>query len=159
MQTRHRLGSLLITAALAMAAVTTVFAADPALGTWQLNLAKSSFSPGPPPKAQTRIYTESAQGITLTVNSTAADGKESTTTLTFKGDGTPVPVSGNPNFDTVSVKSISARSVKATQMRAGVTVGTAVRTVSKDGKTLTYKASGTDAKGAKYSSVEVYDRQ
>ena len=29
---------------------------NPVLGTWELNLAKSKFSPGPAPKSETRTY-------------------------------------------------------------------------------------------------------
>jgi hypothetical protein len=69
----------------------SALAADAVVGTWKLNLAKSTFSPGPAPKSQTRNYVESAQGLTVTVKTTAADGKESTTTLTYKEDGKPYP--------------------------------------------------------------------
>src|ERR1700674_5095722 len=81
----------------------TALAADSVIGTWKLNLAKSTFSPGPAPKSQTRTYAESAQGMTLTIKTTAADGKESTSTLTFKDDGKPYAASGNADFDMVSV--------------------------------------------------------
>ena len=135
------------------------FAADPVVGTWKLNLAKSTFTPGPAPKSQTRNYAESAQGITLTVKTTAADGKESTATLTFKDDGKPYPVSGNPDFDMVSVKRVDASTVNSTQTKGGAPVGTGVRTVSKDGKTLTFSQQGTHANGTKYDDVSVYDRQ
>src|SRR3974390_2060678 len=94
--------SLFIGAILAIFAG-AAFAADPAVGTWNLNLAKSTFSPGPAPKSQTRTYAESAQGTTVTTKTTAADGKESTTTLTFKDDGKPYPVAGSPDADMVSV--------------------------------------------------------
>jgi hypothetical protein len=135
------------------------FAADPAIGTWKLNVAKSTFSPGPAPKSQIRSYAESAQGTALTVKTTAADGKESTVTLTFKDDGKPYPTSGNPDFDTVSVTRVNAMTTHSTQTKAGATVGTGVRTVSKDGKTLTFAQKGTHAGGAKYDDVSVYDRQ
>jgi hypothetical protein len=135
------------------------FATDAAVGTWNLNLAKSTFSPGPAPKSQTRIYAETAQGIALTVKTTMADGKESTTTLSFKDDGKSYPVSGNPDFDMVSVTRVDALTVHSTQTKAGAAVGTGVRTVSKDGKTLTFKQKGTHANGAKYDDVSVYDRQ
>jgi hypothetical protein len=134
-------------------------AADPAIGTWKLNLAKSTFSPGPAPKSQTRSYVESAQGMTLTVKTTAADGKESTATLTFRDDGKPYPVSGNPDFDMVSVTRVDALTVHSTQTKAGAAVGTGVRTVSKDGKTLTFAQKGTHAGGGKFDDVSVYDRQ
>ena len=137
----------------------TAFAADPAVGTWNLNLAKSTFSPGPAPKSQTRTYAESAQGRTLTVKTTAADGKESTSTSSFTEYGKPFPVSGNPDFDMVSLTRVDALTVHGTQTKAGATVGTSVRTVSKDGKTLTLAQKGTHANGAKYDNVLVFDRQ
>lgn len=140
-------------------ASTAAFAADPVLGTWKMNPSKSTFSPGPAPKSQTRIYAETPQGMTLTVKTMAADGKESTSTLTFKDDGKPYPVSGNPDFDSVSVTRVDASTVNSTQTRAGETVGTGVRSVSKDGKTLTFTQKGTHATGGKYDDVSVFDRQ
>jgi hypothetical protein len=136
----------------------TALAADPAVGTWKLNTAKSKFSPGPAPKSQTRTYAESAQGITLTIKTTAADGKESTVTVTYKYDGKPYPVTGNPDFDTVAVTQVDALTAHSTQTKAGAPVGTSVRTVSKDGKTLTFEQKGTHAAGGKFDDVSVYDR-
>jgi len=150
--------TLLVGAILAIGTGTAV-AADAAAGTWKLNLGKSTFSPGPAPKSQTRIYAESAQGMTVIVKTTAADGKESTTNLTFKEDGKPYPASGTPDFDMVSVVRVDALTIHSTQMKAGATIGTAVRTVSKDGKTLTFSQKGTHATGGKYDDVSVYDRQ
>ena len=79
----------------AMLALTSVaIAASPVVGNWQLNLAKSKFSPGPAPKADTRTYTESADGITMTWKSGAADGKEMNVKSTFKVDGKDHPLTG-----------------------------------------------------------------
>ena len=137
----------------------TALAADTVVGTWKLNLAKSTFSPGPAPKSQTRIYAESPQGMTVTVKTTAADGKDSTTNLTFKEDGKSYPASGSPDFDMVSVTRVDALTAHSTQTKAGATIGTAVRTVSKDGKTLTFAQKGTHAGGGKFDDVSVYDKQ
>ena len=137
----------------------TALAADTVVGTWKLNLAKSTFSPGPAPKSQTRIYAESAQGITVTVKTTAADGKDSTTNLTFKEDGKSYPAGRTPDFDMVSVTRVDALTVHVSQTKAGATVGTVVRTVSKDGKTLTVAQKGTHASGVKFDDVSVYDKQ
>jgi len=134
-------------------------AADAVIGTWKLNVAKSTFSPGPAPNSQTRTYAESAQGIALTVKTVAQDGKESTATVTFKEDGKPYAMSGNPDFDTVSVKRVDAFTTNSTQTKAGVSVGTGVRAVSKDGKTLTFSQKGTHVNGVKFDDVLVYDRQ
>jgi hypothetical protein len=137
----------------------TALAADAVAGTWKLNVAKSTFSPGPAFKSQTRSYAESAQGMTLILKTTTADGKESTATLTFKDDGKPYPASGNPDFDMVSVTRVDPLTVHSTQTKAGATVGSGVRAVSKDGKTLTFAQKGTHASGGKYDDVLVYDRQ
>jgi hypothetical protein len=136
------------------------FAADPIVGTWQLNLARSTFSPGPAPRSATRTYTESADGITLTVKTTAADGKTSSVTLlTLKYDGKPHAVSGNPDFDSVSVTRVDGSTVHSVQAKGGVRVSTIDRSVAKDGKTLTFKEKGTHADGVTYEDVSVYDRQ
>lgn len=134
-------------------------AADAVIGTWKLNVAKSTFSPGPAPKSQTRTYAESAQGLALTVKTVAADGKESTASVTFKDDGKPYTMTGNPDFDSVVIKTVDASTVHSTQLKAGVNVGTGDRAVSKDGKTLTFTQKGTHVDGVKYSDVLVYDRQ
>jgi len=156
MQTIYK--TLLVGALLAIG-TGSALAADAVVGTWKLNLAKSTFSPGPAPKSQTRIYAESAQGMTVTVKTTAADGKDSTTNVTFKEDGKSYPASGTPDFDMVSVTRVDALTVHSTQTKAGANVGAAVRSVSKDGKTLTFSQKGTHAGGGKYDDVSVYDRQ
>ena len=134
-------------------------AADAAVGTWKLNVAKSTFSPGPAPKSQTRSYVESAQGLTLTVKTVDADGKESSSTLAFKDDGKPYAVTGSPDFDMVAVTRVDALTVTSVQTKAGKAVGSGTRAVSKDGKSLTFSAKLTDAKGVNHDDVSVYDRQ
>src|SRR3979409_560045 len=94
------------------------FAADTAVGTWKLNVAKSTFSPGPAPKSQTRTYAETPQGITLTIKTTAARAWWTpTATLTFKDDGKPYPVTGNSDFDMVAVTRVDANTVHSTQTK------------------------------------------
>jgi hypothetical protein len=150
--------TLLVGAVLAIGSGTAL-AADAVEGTWKLNLSKSTFSPGPAPKGQSRTYVESAQGMTVTVKTTAADGKESTSTILFKDDGKSYPATGNPDFDAISAKRVDALTLNSTQTKAGAIVGTAVRTVSKDGKTLTFTQKGTHANGGKFEDVSVYDKQ
>ena len=150
----------MIGAVLAIGAATASAAApDPVVGTWKLNVAKSTFSPGPALKSQTRTYTESDKGITLTTVTTTADGKESTATLTFKYDSKPSPVTGNADFDSVAVTRVDDLTVTSVQAKGGLTVGTGKRSTSKDGKTLTFAQTGTHANGVKYDDVLVYSRQ
>lgn len=151
------LRTLLIGAVLATASGTA--AADPVIGTWTLNVARSTFTPGPAPRGQVRTYADSPQGIVLTIKTVGADGKETTGTLTFKEDGRSYAVSGNPAFDSVSVRRVDAQTTRSTQTKAGVAVGHGVRTVSKDGKTMTFASKGLRAGGARFDDVLVFDRQ
>lgn len=160
MQTTFR--NLLVGAILALGASVALAAApaaDPVIGSWTLNLAKSKFSADHAPKSQTRTYTNSAKGIVLTVKTIAADGKEHTSTMTFEADGKPYAMTGNPAIDTVAVTRVNSHTVTSVQTKGGAPAGTSVRHVSKDGKTLTLTQKGTLAAGGNYEDVSVYDRQ
>jgi len=141
------------------AAVVAAPAADPVIGNWQLNVAKSKFSPGPAPKSDTRTYTSSDKGTTMTWTSVGADGKEIVAKSTFKADGKDYPATGAPNFDSLSLKQVDDHTVQSTQKMGGKVIGTTTRTVSKDGKVLTLNSKGTSPAGVPYDNVMVYDRQ
>lgn len=155
MKTMYR--SFWAVAMLAFAAVAS--AGNPAVGTWTLNVAKSKFSPGPAPTSDTRTYTESADGITMTWKSTGANGKEMTVQTTYRTDGKDYPVTGNPMFDTLSLKQVDSHTVEVVQKKGGKVIGHSTRTVSKDGKVLTLSSKGTSADGVAYDNVMVYDKQ
>ena len=48
---------------------------DTFIGTWKLNLAKSKYSPGPPPKSQTATYDAAGDGVKVTVKGTNGQGQ------------------------------------------------------------------------------------
>jgi hypothetical protein len=145
-----------------------VFAADdPFIGTWLINLDKSKFDPGPPPKVLINKYDASgADGLKITTVSLTNtgltvrqytekyDGKEYSSGETY---GAPVP-------DMVSVKRIDAYTVEGQYTRAGKVRSKFRRVVSKDGKTMTTTAEGTTSGemnkgGQHYKDVRVYDKQ
>lgn len=134
-------------------------AADPAAGTWELNLAKSKFSPGPPPKSLTRTFEATAAGVTYSAKGIDADGKPTLIEYTAKYDRKDYPVTGSPNFDAISLKRINASKAVATLKKAGKVVQTSTRVVSKDGKTLTLTTKGRNAKGQRVNDVMVFDKQ
>ncbi|MDQ6705604.1 MAG: hypothetical protein M3Z85_06535, partial [Acidobacteriota bacterium] len=72
-----------------------LWAADPAVGSWKLNVAKSKYSPGPAPKSATITYEETADGIKRTAESIDAEGKKTSFEYTAKFDGKDYPVSGS----------------------------------------------------------------
>jgi hypothetical protein len=136
----------------------TAMAAAPVIGTWHINLAKSKFSPGPAPKSDVRTYRSGADGTTMTWKSTSASGKEMTVTSTFRTDGKDYPVTGTPNFDTLTLKQVDPNTVHSVQKKGGKVIGESKRSVSKDGKELTLKSKGMGADGVPYDNVMVYDR-
>ena len=132
---------------------------DPVIGTWKLNLAKSKSSPGPPVQSLTQTFEAVGQGVKVTAKGTDAEGKPIDTQFTANYDGKDYPITGSPIWDAVTVKRINAYKVEYTLKKAGKVVSTGTRVVSKDGKTLTLTAKGTNAKGEKTSSTAVYEKQ
>ena len=132
---------------------------DPFIGTWKLNLAKSKFSPGPPPKSQTATYEAVGQGLKITVKITDAEGKQIEAQSTANFDGKDYPVSGNPDQDMTTMRRIDAYKIEFTRKKVGNVVATVTSVVSKDGKTRTVTEKGVNAKGEKFSNIVVYDKQ
>ena len=133
-------------------------AADPVVGTWTLNVAKSKFSPGPGPKSQTRTYAQTPQGTSVSWKSVGADGKETAAQATFKADGKDYAMTGSPDFDMISAQQVDSHTLKSVQKKGGKAMGKTTRVVSKDGKTLTLSSTGTSANGAPFDNVMVFDR-
>jgi hypothetical protein len=157
--------TLLISAVLVIVAVAggvpyaAAAGADPVVGTWQLNVSKSTFTAGQAIKSQTRTYSQSGPTITLDMKTVGADGKESTTHTTYEFNGKDAPVMGNPDYDTLLPKRVDSNTAEFTLKKGGKTVGTTSRMVSKDGGTLTSKTKITTATGDKSENVLVFDRQ
>lgn len=133
--------------------------ADPVVGTWKLNLAKSTFGGIPAYKSQIRTYTQSGANVTLKMTTVSGDGKETTTKATYKLNGKDYPSMGNPDFDSLSGVRIDTDTVEFTLKRAGKQVGKIRRAVSKDGKTLTINYVISNANDVQTSALTVFDRQ
>jgi len=109
---------------------------NPFVGTWQLNLAKSKYSPGPPPKSATDNVQAEGQGLKVTITGVGAEGNPINITFTNVFDGMPHPA-GNPNFDAAATARVDAYTLINSRTKAGKLVGTQTVVVSPDGKTLT----------------------
>lgn len=133
--------------------------ADPHLGTWVLDVNKSKYTPGPPPRAQTSIYAAEGQNWKVTTKGTGMLGQPTSTEVTMSLDGKDYPVRGNPDWDAVAVKRVDSNSIEFTRKKGGKVVQTATSVVSKDGKIRTVTTSGVNARGDKVSSVAVYTRK
>ena len=146
---------------LAIAALpqTSFAQSDPATGLWQLNLAKSKYSPGLPPKSQTVYIQAEGQNLKLTNVGISAEGNPTSALTMWIFDGMPHPVTGNPNFDAVASTRVNAYTINNSRTKAGKVVGTQTVVLSQDGKTATSTVTGTNANGQQINIVGVYDKQ
>jgi hypothetical protein len=153
------LRAMIVIAAVCGATIAAAAGPDPVVGTWQLNTSKSTFTAGPAFKSQTRTYTQSGPSITLVMKTVTADGKEVTSRTTYQLDGKDYPVTGNPDYDSLSARQVDSNTAHFALKKGGKAAGTTSRTVSKDGKTLTSKTKLTTANGEKTESSMVFDKQ
>ena len=132
---------------------------DPVYGTWVLNVAKSTYSPGPGPKSATRTYVAVANGYKFSSKGVDAAGKATSGDFTAHFDGKYYPMMGSANSDSIMVKRIDANHTESTQKKGNKVVIHTSRAISADGKTMTATATGTDATGKAYKNVEVYNKK
>jgi len=146
-------------AVLFLAVPAVIWAADPFAGTWKLNLAKSHYTTGTPPKEQTVTTSESGDNQDTTVTLTAADGHTISyhfTTPVKGGTGTVVQGVG---FDGITAKQINENTRELRLTQGAKEVRTARITISKDGKTMRTILKGTDPQGKPVDATVVYDKQ
>ena len=142
-----------------LASASTLLAEDKWMGTWKLNLEKSTYSPGPPPQSQTLRFEKAKDAIRLLSYGMNAEGKPMRSEYTSMSDGKDVPWTGNPNADTASPRRIDAHTYENVWKKDGKATITSRGVVSADGKTLTVTQTGTDVQGRAVNTVTVYDRQ
>jgi hypothetical protein len=151
--------TILLTLATLFAAVVVCFAAeDVNMGTWKLNEAKSKISPGTA-KNTTVVYAAAGDSVKVIVDGVDADGKPTHSEWTGKFDGKDYPVTGDPASDMRAYTQVNDHTLTATDEKGGKITDTFRIVVSADGKSRTVTLSGTDAKGKKFTSTAVYDKQ
>ena len=128
-------------------------------GTWKLNVAKSKFSPGPPPKSMTVTYSAAgADGTKIVVDVTPATGAPQHWEMTVTYDGKESPIKGNPNADSVSAKPSKGLTSESTFKKGGKVTSTHHRVLSADGKTLTVTSKGVTEDGKPRNDVQVLEK-
>jgi hypothetical protein len=151
----------------ALATLVTVSAAvraqsaDPWMGTWKVNLAKSTYSPGPKPTVAGTVKMEPmSASMKSTIDGVNAQGQPTHTETVSKFDSTDVPVKGAaaPN-STSAFKRIDARTFQVVGKVDGKPTVTTRVAISADGKTATATQSGKNAQGQSVSNTIVLDRQ
>lgn len=140
-----------------------LWAADPAVGTWKLNVVKSKFAPSTQasPKVQTLVIREVGEQSETTITGARTDGSPISSKFTFPLQGGAVKYQQGGFAEGVSGigTRIDANTVLFTTIQNGKQIEMEQCAVSKDGKTMNCTAKGTDAKGKPFESLTVYDKQ
>src|SRR5207244_968847 len=132
-------------------------AADPFMGTWKMNPAKSKYSPGPAPKSATVNYTQDGDWIVGKNDTVGADDNATTFTNRYKRDGKEYPYQGANGSGTIAVKASNPNTAEAT-IKTRTSTMTVRTAISKDGKSFTRTTKGTDAQGRQVNNVAVYEK-
>ena len=134
--------------------------ANPPVGSWKGNVAKSKFAPGTAPVSFSTKAEAVSGGVRSTVDSANADGTVRHWVYTTNYDGKEVPITGNSQWgDTVAVTRVDANSLRSVYKLKGTVTVTQTSAVSADGKTRTVATKGKNALGQAVDNVNVYDKQ
>jgi hypothetical protein len=132
-------------------------AANPQIGTWKLNEAKSKL-PGVA-KNNLVVYTEAGDNVKVAIDGVDSAGRTYHSEWTGKMDGKDYPVTGDSQTDARSYKVVDASTLAFETKKSGKVILTGTVVVSADGKSRTVVSSGTNAKGEKITQTAVYDKQ
>src|SRR5438067_1581289 len=147
-----------VAVALSFVAAAACFAANPHMGTWKLNEAKSKLVPGMG-KNSTVVYSEQKDKVKITVDGVDKDGKPTHSVWVGKFDGKAYPAKGNLPYNSVAYKVVDDRTNDITAMKDGKTMWTGRIEVAKDGNSRTVTINGTDEAGKKFKTKAVYDKE
>ena len=123
-------------------------------GIWKLNLARSTYSPGPPPfRRATRRIEGSGDRIKITDDHVRSRGGVTHLEWSGKFDGVDYPVQGVELVLTNAYRRIDDHTLELIQKIDGQVVATARLLISPDGRTITTVNSSSTA-----SATTVYER-
>ena len=159
MQVKKTVAAVCAVVCAALVLGVAAMAADSQTGTWKLDVAKSSYSPGPVPKSLTLTVVSDEK--TLKIHSEGVDGAGKPTKVDFTAnfDGKDYPATGIAAGDMVSVERVDANTIRVSMKKDGKTLMTATSVVSKDGKVRTTTFVGKDNEGHDVKNVAVYEKQ
>jgi hypothetical protein len=156
---------LVLVATFALMATIT-YGADMFSGTWKVNLAKSKYSPGPPPKTNMQKIEAVENGIKVVADGENSEGKKTHNEYTAKFDGKDYAehpmLDGKPNpngADMISLTKVDDYTFEATTKQKGKVLTTTKNVVSKDGKTRTATTTGKNAQGQTVNNTIIWEKQ
>jgi hypothetical protein len=137
---------------------TPAFSADPFIGEWKMDLAKSQYTGKSTPESGVVRFEAEPDGLRHTLEWVNADGGGARNTFRAKFDGKEYPALGSGQ--TVSRKRLNANAFEATFKKNGKVTNRDRWAVSADGKTLTLTSEGVDSStGKPFKIAAVFDRR
>jgi hypothetical protein len=130
---------------------------DPLIGTWKLNLEKSTFIGAPAPKSTTLTWSGEGQNLIDTAEGLDAQGQAFKIVFRHIYDGQPHPTTGSPDWDSSAYTRIG-NTINVVRFRQGKAVSVE-QAVIVPGKTYTLTYESINANNQPYHGVSVYDRQ
>jgi hypothetical protein len=135
----------------------TVQEQDVVVGAWELDLSRSTFTPGPPPRAEIRTYQQEHEGIKAEILTTQADGQVNRIEYVASYNDVVAVVTGSKETDAIRLKRVDAYTAESQLSLGGKVVAQAKRVISRDGQTMTITFERTAPTVVK--NVEVYRRR
>ena len=158
MRIRPTLLAINVAGVLAVTTVLIAQAADPIFGTWKTVAAKSTYSPGPAPKNNTKKYEPYKGGLKAQQDLVTAKGETRHVEVTAAFDGKDYPGTGNPEVDTYAFQRIDNLNYVVLQKKAGKVTMTSKMKIAPDGKTRVVTQTGTDAQGRAVSNSVFWEK-
>jgi hypothetical protein len=144
----------------AVAAQTRVVVPPGWIGTWKLNLAKSSYVPGPAPYKRARYTIEpTGDAMKVTYDMVHPRGGVSHFEWTGRIDGKDYPVQGFDQIVTYAYSGLNDGSYQVISRIDGRLAAISRITLSPDGRTMTTTTGGTSPSGQKVATVTVYEKE
>ena len=136
-------------------------AADPFVGTYKLNTAKSATSGGQlPAELRLTISEDGANLMIATSGKTATGSPISADVLVLpKAGGTVKAPAGERNYDATVVSRSNANTIDVVARQNGKETARVKLALSRDGKTLTRSFTSTNAQGRPLTGTSVLERE
>jgi len=159
-----REGSRIVLSLIIVLVLTTVaMAAEPIIGTWKLNFAKSKMplTPQQAIKEETIVVRQVGDQFEITSTGIRMDGSPFSSKYTIPLQGGAATYQQGALDEAVSniFTRIDTNTMYMTRLRNGKQVGVSRIVVSKDGKTIQNTTKGMDVQGKLFERVTVFEKQ
>lgn len=127
------------------------------IGVWVLDVATSTYAPGPGPVSEIRTYARGPHGVEGAIQRRFRDGRSERIEYIAEYDR-EYPVAGTDAYDHILLKRVDELTAEAVLSHAGRVYGTARRVVSRDGKTMTITFRRDAGAGSAVANVSRYEK-